>query len=215
MPLRYRPIQPLGLPPLCETESTCKSRTTIRRENRKSWRERRASNRNRSVAQCVHPMRARPRLPRLKRQLRTTRLPETARENRATEHWHRRSGTYGPATSRPGGRPCVAGSFSRGPTVAPRVEIRERHHEPARVPVPRAASPGKGLFRIPVPVRRLRRSLRSVECRQRGNGEPRASRGWIVGVLGPACRDTGRKAALPAAPALLHRRAVPRTSLAH
>src|SRR5205823_1905627 len=126
------------------TEGPCRNQTTIRRENRRSWRERHASRKSSNVG---HPARALPartlRLARWKGKdprRRARQVPGAEHEARPRQPRRHAPGAHRPIAARPGSRAGVASGVPRPPTASPRVEIREHDLEHTCIAIPPAAS---------------------------------------------------------------------------
>src|SRR5882762_8471187 len=202
MPSRGSDREPApGLPLQRHRRASWPSRTTIRQENRKNWRARRASRRSSNVGPLARAFRT-PRRARWKRRpLRAIRLPGAQREPRT---FQRRCppGAHGPVASRPGSRARAAGRLPSRPIPASGAEVREYDLEHTDTAVARTASAGAGVLRVPLSLCRLRRTVRSHQCRQSGTRGPSSSGRRGTGVRRPACAGLRLKATLSAAPAL-------------
>src|SRR5207237_9572649 len=178
-------------------------RVTNRQENRRSWPARGASRRSSTVDRRAQALAARtPRRASWKRPpLRPIRLPGARREP-GTFQRRRTPGAHGAVASRPGGRAGTARRVPRRPASASRAEIRKYHLEHADIAVARAASAGAGVLRVPLSLCRLRRTVRSHQCRQSGTRGPGASGHRGTGVLRPAGARLRLKATLSVASAL-------------
>ncbi len=133
---------------------------------------------------------------------RAIRLPASGREACPSEQRSRPSGAVDPLASRTGGGLGAARSIPGSSTTPARVEIRGHEGERSGPSVTHPAPSSPGVFRVLVPVRRLRWTVRSDGCRQFGREWPVTSSRWDAGVRRCAPRRLRLEAALSIAPDL-------------